>query len=84
MLGAFAPRIRHRVGGEHLCADRRRNVRRRSGWLMTTFNLNAFDVSLLRTATTLRSSCSPFPQATIADVVDPRRMIIAVSYPSPR
>jgi predicted MFS family arabinose efflux permease len=51
-----------------------------SGWLMTTFDLNAFDVSLLHTATTLPIFLFTLPAGAIADVVDPRRMIIAVSY----
>ena len=51
-----------------------------SGWLMTTFNLNPFDVSLLHTATTLPIFLFTLPAGAIADVVDPRRMIVAVSY----
>jgi len=51
-----------------------------SGWLMTTFELNAFDVSLLHTATTLPIFLFTLPAGAIADIVDPRRMIIAVSY----
>ncbi len=51
-----------------------------SGWLMTTFNLNPFDVSLLHTATTLPIFLFTLPAGAVADVVDPRRMIIAVSY----
>ena len=51
-----------------------------SGWLMTTFDLNAFDVSLLHTATTLPIFLFTLPAGAIADIVDPRRMIIAVSY----
>jgi predicted MFS family arabinose efflux permease len=51
-----------------------------SGWLMTTFDLNPFDVSLLHTATTLPIFLFTLPAGAIADIVDPRRMIIAVSY----
>ena len=51
-----------------------------SGWLMTTFDLNPFDVSLLHTATTLPMFLFTLPAGAIADIVDPRRMIIAVSY----
>ncbi len=51
-----------------------------SGWLMTTFDLNPFDVSLLHTATTLPIFMFTLPAGAIADIVDPRRMIIAVSY----
>ncbi len=51
-----------------------------SGWLMTTLDLNPFDVSLVRTATTLPMFLFTLPAGAIADIVDPRRMIIAVSY----
>jgi MFS family permease len=51
-----------------------------SGWLMTTYDLNPFDVSLLHTATTLPIFLFTLPAGAVADIVDPRRMIIAVSY----
>ena len=51
-----------------------------SGWLMTTFDLNPFDVSLVHAATTLPIFLFTLPAGAIADIVDPRRMIIAVSY----
>src|SRR6201986_2770135 len=51
-----------------------------SGWLMTTLDLNPLEVSLLHTATTLPIFLFTLPAGAIADVVDPRRMIIAVSY----
>jgi MFS family permease len=51
-----------------------------SGWLMTTFDLNPFDVSLLHTATTLPIFLFTLPAGAFADIIDPRRMIIAVSY----
>jgi MFS family permease len=51
-----------------------------SGWLMTTFGLDPFEVSLLHTATTLPMFLFTLPAGAIADIVDPRRMIIAVSY----
>jgi predicted MFS family arabinose efflux permease len=51
-----------------------------SGWLMTTFDLNPFDVSLLHTATTLPIFLFTLPAGAIADIIDPRRTIIAVSY----
>lgn len=51
-----------------------------SGWLMTTFDLNPFDVSLLHTATTLPIFLFTLPAGAIADIVDPRRMIVIVSY----
>jgi predicted MFS family arabinose efflux permease len=51
-----------------------------SGWLMTTLDLNPFDVSLLHTATTLPIFLFTLPAGAIADIVDPRRMIIAISF----
>jgi predicted MFS family arabinose efflux permease len=51
-----------------------------SGWLMTTFDLDPFDVSLLHTATTLPIFLFTLPAGAIADIIDPRRTIIAVSY----
>jgi predicted MFS family arabinose efflux permease len=51
-----------------------------SGWLMTTLDLDPFDVSLLRTATTLPMFLFTLPAGAIADVIDARRMIIVVSY----
>src|SRR5271165_7664548 len=51
-----------------------------SGWLMTTLDLDPFDVSLLHAATTLPIFLFTLPAGAIADIVDPRRTIIAVSY----
>jgi predicted MFS family arabinose efflux permease len=51
-----------------------------SGWLMTTLDLNPLDVSLVHVATTLPMFLFTLPAGAIADIVDPRRMIIAVSY----
>src|SRR4029077_9389549 len=51
-----------------------------SGWMMTTFDLNPFEVSLLPTAPTLPIFLFTLPAGAIADIVDPRRTIIAVSY----
>ena len=51
-----------------------------SGWLMTTLDLDPFDVSLLHAATTLPIFLFTLPAGAIADILDPRRMIIAVSY----
>ena len=51
-----------------------------SGWLMTTFGLDPFEVALLHAATTLPMFLFTLPAGAIADIVDPRRMIIAVSY----
>jgi predicted MFS family arabinose efflux permease len=51
-----------------------------SGWLMTTFGLDPFEVALLHAATTLPIFLFTLPAGAIADIVDPRRMIIAVSY----
>jgi predicted MFS family arabinose efflux permease len=47
---------------------------------MTTLDLNPFDVSLLHTATTLPIFLFTLPAGAIADIVDPRRMIIAISF----
>jgi MFS family permease len=51
-----------------------------SGWLMTTLDGDPFDVSLVHAATTLPLFLFTLPAGAIADIVDPRRMIIAVSY----
>src|SRR5271163_4757542 len=51
-----------------------------SGWLMTTLDVDPFEVSLVHTATTLPMFLFTLPAGAIADIVDPRRMIIAVSY----
>jgi MFS family permease len=50
-----------------------------SGWLMTTFDLNPFDVSLLHAAASLPMFLFTLPAGAIADIVNPRRIIIAVS-----
>ena len=51
-----------------------------SGWLMTTLNVDPFEVSLVHAATMLPMFLFTLPAGAIADIVDPRRMIIAVSY----
>jgi MFS family permease len=51
-----------------------------AGWLMTTFGLDPFEVALLHAATTLPIFLFTLPAGAIADIIDPRRMIIAVSY----
>jgi predicted MFS family arabinose efflux permease len=51
-----------------------------AGWLMTTFDLEPFEVALLHAATTLPIFLFTLPAGAIADIIDPRRMIIAVSY----
>jgi MFS family permease len=51
-----------------------------SGWLMTTLDVDPFEVSLVHAATTLPMFLFTLPAGAIADIVDPRRMIIAVSY----
>jgi MFS family permease len=51
-----------------------------SGWLMTTLNLDPFNVSLVHAVTTLPVFLFTLPAGAIADIVDPRRTIIAVSY----
>ncbi len=50
-----------------------------SGWLMTTLDLNPFDVSLVHAATNLPMFLFTLPAGAISDIVDPRRLIIAVS-----
>ncbi len=50
-----------------------------SGWLMTTLDLNPFDVSLVHTAANLPMFLFTLPAGAIADIVDPRRLILAVS-----
>src|SRR5271166_232769 len=51
-----------------------------SGWLMTMLDLNPLDVSMVHVATTLPLFLFTLPAGAIADIVDPRRMIIGVSY----
>ncbi len=51
-----------------------------AGWLMTTFGLDPFEVALLHAATTLPIFLFTLPAGAIADIIDPRRMLIAVSY----
>ncbi len=51
-----------------------------SGWLMTTLVVNPFEVSLVHAAVTLPMFLFTLPAGAIADIVDPRRMIIVVSY----
>jgi predicted MFS family arabinose efflux permease len=51
-----------------------------AGWLMTTLDLDPLDVSMVHVATTLPMFLFTLPAGAIADIVDPRRMIIAVSY----
>jgi predicted MFS family arabinose efflux permease len=51
-----------------------------SGWLMTTIDVNPFDVALVHAAIMLPMFLFTLPAGAIADIVDPRRMIIAVSY----
>src|SRR5271163_3513799 len=51
-----------------------------SGWLMTTLDVDPFEVSLVHAAIMLPMFLFTLPAGAIADIVDPRRMIIAVSY----
>jgi predicted MFS family arabinose efflux permease len=51
-----------------------------SGWMMTTLDVDPLDVSFVHAATTLPMFLFTLPAGAIADIVDPRRMIIAVSY----
>ncbi len=50
-----------------------------SGWLMTTLNLDPLNVSLVHAATNLPIFLFTLPAGAIVDIVDPRRLIIAVS-----
>lgn len=50
-----------------------------SGWLMTTLDLNPFSVSLLHAAANLPMFLFTLPAGAIADIVNPRRLIVAVS-----
>ena len=50
-----------------------------SGWLMTSLDLDPFDVSLLRVATTAPMFLITLPAGAIADIFDPRRLILVVS-----
>jgi Transmembrane secretion effector len=47
-----------------------------SGWLMTTLDLNPFDVSLVHAATNLPMFLFTLPAGALADIVDPRRLIL--------
>ncbi|MBV8723458.1 MAG: MFS transporter [Candidatus Eremiobacteraeota bacterium] len=50
-----------------------------SGWLMTQLDLDPLDVSLLHAAVNLPMFLFTLPAGAIADIVNPRRTIIAVS-----
>jgi MFS family permease len=50
-----------------------------SGWLMTTLDLNPFDVSLVHAATNLPMFLFTLPAGALADIVDPRRLILYIS-----
>lgn len=50
-----------------------------SGWLMTTLDPNPFDVSLVHAAVNLPMFLFTLPAGAIADIIDPRRLILAVS-----
>ena len=50
-----------------------------SGWLMTTLDVNPLDVSLVHVATSLPMFLFTLPAGAIADIVNPRRLIVAVS-----
>lgn len=50
-----------------------------SGWLMTTLDPNPLDVSLVHAATNLPMFLFTLPAGALADIVDPRRLIIAVT-----
>ena len=50
-----------------------------SGWLMTTLDLNPLDVSLVHAATNLPMFLFTLPAGAIADIIDPRRLLMTVS-----
>ncbi len=50
-----------------------------SGWLMTSLDLSPLAVSLLQAATTAPMFLITLPAGAIADIFDPRRLIIVVS-----
>jgi MFS family permease len=50
-----------------------------SGWLMTTLDINPFDVSLVHVATNLPMFLFTLPAGAIADIFNPRRLITLVS-----
>ncbi|RBP07408.1 putative MFS family arabinose efflux permease [Roseiarcus fermentans] len=50
-----------------------------SGWLMTTLDLNPGDVSLVHAAATLPMFLFTLPAGALADIVDPRRLILVIS-----
>ena len=50
-----------------------------SGWLMTQLDLNPLHISLVHAAANLPMFLFTLPSGAIVDIVDPRRLIIAVS-----
>src|SRR5271165_1197679 len=50
-----------------------------SGWLMTTLDLDPLYISLVHAATNLPMFLFTLPAGALADIVDPRRLIMAVS-----
>ena len=50
-----------------------------SGWLMTTLDLDPLAVSLVHAATTLPMFLFVLPARALADIVDPRRLILYLS-----
>ena len=50
-----------------------------SGWLMTRLDLNPVDVSLVHAATNLPMFLFTLPAGALADIVDPRRLILYIS-----
>src|SRR3974390_2277979 len=50
-----------------------------SGWLMTMLDVNPLDVSLVHAAINLPMFLFTLPAGAIADIVNPRRLIVAVS-----
>ena len=50
-----------------------------SGWLMTTLDLNPLAVSLVHAATNLPMFLFTLPAGALADIVDPRRLLLYIS-----
>src|SRR5258708_36954311 len=49
-----------------------------SGWLMTTLNPEPFIVSMVQGATTLPMFLFALPAGALADIIDKRKLLIAV------
>src|SRR4051794_32559410 len=49
-----------------------------SGWFMTNLSGDPMTVSLVQTATSLPLFLFPLPAGALTDIIDPRRLLIAV------